>query len=124
MISNLEPTPTLGSVVIADAIRFGNGMGDVLPVSTGTGTPTVSGYPREEECARYWIQRMLGVGASTSIYDTPGSEDMNDNVGAPPRMAREMYRETVGTNTDRGFLSFHSNASGTTPPTARGCVGL
>lgn len=124
VISNLEPTPPLGSVVIADAIRFGNGMGDVLPTSTGTGTPTVSGYPREEECARYWIQRMLGVGASTSIYDTPGSEDMNDNVGAPPRMAREMNRETVGTNTDRVFLSFHSNASGTTPPSARGCMGL
>lgn len=123
VISNLEPTPSVGAVVVADAIRFGNGVGDVVPVSTGGGVPTVSGYPREEECARYWIQRMLGVGAPTNIYDT-GSDDGSDNVGAPPRMAREMNREAAGTMFERLFLSFHSNASGVTPPTARGCVGL
>ena len=124
IISNLQPTPSTGSVVIADAIRFGNGMGDVVPVSTGGGTPTVSGYPREEECARYWIQRMLGVGASSSLYDTPGSDDGSDNVGAPPRMAREMNRADVGSIYERVFLSFHSNASGVSPPSARGCTGL
>jgi hypothetical protein len=123
VISNLEPMPSVGTVVIADAIRFGNGMGDVVPISTGGGVPTVSGYPREEECARYWIQRMLGVGASTAIYDT-GADDGSDNVGAPPRMAREMNREAAGTMAERLFLSFHSNASGVTPPSARGCVGL
>lgn len=121
IVSNLEPTPNVGSVVIADAIRFGNGMGDVVPVSTSGGTPRVSGFPREEECARYWIQRMVGVGAATSLYDTPGSEDMNDNVGAPPRMAREMNREAAGKSTDRVYLSFHSNAA---DGSARGCVGL
>lgn len=124
IISNLQPTPATGSVVIADAIRFGNGMGDVVPVSTGGGTPTVSGYPREEECARYWIQRMLGVGASTSIYDVAGLIDGDDNVGAPPRMAREMNRADGGSIYERVFLSFHSNASGVTPPSARGCTGL
>jgi len=123
VISNLEPTPGVGTVVIADAIRFGNGMGDVVPVSTGGGVPAVSGYPREEECARYWIQRMLGVGAPASIYDT-GADDGSDNVGAPPRMAREMNREAEGTMFERLFVSFHSNASGVTPPSARGCVGL
>jgi hypothetical protein len=123
VVSNLEPTPSVGAVVIADAIRFGNGMGDVVPVSAGSGVPTVSGYPREEECARYWIQRMLGVGAPASLYDT-GSDDGSDNVGAPPRMAREMNREAAGSMFERLFLSFHSNASGVTPPTARGCVGL
>lgn len=123
VISNLEPIPSVGSVVVADAVRFGNGMGDVVPVSAGSGVPTVSGYPREEECARYWIQRMLGVGAPTSIYNT-GSDDGSDNVGAPPRMAREMNREVEGTMFERLFLSFHSNASGVTPPSARGCVGL
>jgi hypothetical protein len=124
VISNLEPTPSLGAVVIADAIRFGNGMGDVVPISTGGGVPVVSGYPREEECARYWIQRMLGVGAPANIYDVPGLVDGDDNVGAPPRMAREMNREAAGSMFERVFLSFHSNASGLTPPTARGCLGL
>ena len=126
VISNLEPSPGFGSVVVADAIRFGNGLGDVIPVSTGGGVPSVSGYPREEECARYWIQRMLGVGASTSIYDVAGLDDGSDNVGAPPRMAREMNREEAEPMTRRVFVSFHSNASGVSPPpaNARGCVGL
>jgi hypothetical protein len=46
VISNLRSS-TNGSVVIADAIRFGNGMGSV---DRGSG---VSGYPREEESCRY-----------------------------------------------------------------------
>lgn len=125
-ISNLADADTPGSVVVADAIRFGNGMGDVIPVSTGGGTPRVSGYPREEECARYWIQRMAGVGAPASLYDVAGLDDASDNVGAPPRMAREMNREEAEPATKLVFVSFHSNASGVSPPpaNARGCVGL
>jgi hypothetical protein len=48
VISNLRST-TNGTVVIADAIRFGNGMGTV---NRGAGP---SGYPREEENCRYWF---------------------------------------------------------------------
>jgi hypothetical protein len=62
VISNLRGTAQ-GSVVIADAIRFGNGMGTV---NRGGG---VSGYPREDESMRYWIQANLGRGQSTSLYD-------------------------------------------------------
>lgn len=118
VISNLRPTPTYGSVVIADAIRFGNGMGDVVPKPKNTETTTVSGYPREEECSRYWVQRSLGQGQSTSII-APGSSDNDANVGTPPRMAREMNREQSGNMTDRVYVGFHSNAGG-----GRGCVGL
>lgn len=118
VISNLQPAPTVGVVVIADAIRFGNGLGDVIPTSTGGGTPTVSGYPREEECARYWVQQGIGVGGPSSVYET-GSEDGNDNVGTPPRMAKHMNREDRGNMFKRIFLSFHSNAGG-----GRGCRGL
>ena len=51
-ISNYTPGPyATNRVVIADAIRFGNGMGDV---NRGFG---VSGFERELECSRYWIQR-------------------------------------------------------------------
>jgi len=118
VISNLQPTPTVGVVVIADAIRFGNGMGDVIPTSTGSGVATNSGYAREEECSRYWVQRSIGVGAPHSLYGT-NLDDASDNVGAPPRMARHMNREDRGNMFKRIFLSFHSNAGG-----ARGCRGL
>ncbi len=120
IISNLEPAPRTGSVVIADAIRFGNGRGDVVPVRTDGGTATISGYPREEEAARYWVQRMLGVGQSASLYETSGS-DSSDNVGTPPRMAREMNRESNGNLFKRIFISFHSNAGG---GSARGVLAL
>ena len=120
-ISNQHPAPGPASVVIADAIRFGNGMGDVLPDSTGTGTAKVSGYPREEEASRYWIQRSLGPGQDTGIYDRGSVEDGDDNVGAPIRMAVEMNREAAASRYQRVYLGFHSNAGG---GTARGCVGL
>lgn len=118
IISNLQPTPSVGSVVIADAIRFGNGMGDVVPVPNVAKTPTISGYPREEECARYWVQRSLGVGQAASLYDG-GGDDGADSVGAPIRMAREMNREGQGGYYKRVYISFHSNAGG-----GRGVVGL
>jgi hypothetical protein len=112
VISNLRAT-TNGSVVIADAIRFGNGMGDV---DRGTG---VSGYPREEEASRYWVQRMLGQGQSSSLYDVAGLDDQDDNVGTPPRMAAEMNREAAENLYKRVYIGFHSNAGG-----GRGAVGL
>ncbi len=110
VISNLGEGPPLTGVVIADAIRFGNGMGDV---DRGGG---VSGYPREEESSRYWVQRSLGQGQDPNLY-------LNGNVTAPPRMAREMNRQEAGNMYKRLYIGFHSNASGGTP-TARGDVGL
>jgi N-acetylmuramoyl-L-alanine amidase len=101
-------------VVIADAIRFGNGMGDI---NRGGG---VSGKPREDEAALYWIERMLGQGSPTSVYRS-SADDGDANVGAPPRFAAHMNRQQDGAMTDRVFLSFHSNASN---GTARGTIGL
>ena len=113
IISNqVEGTNTTG-VVVADAIRFGNGMGDV---NEGGG---VSTYPREDECSRMWIRRALGQGQSTSPYD-------NGNVGAPPRMAAEMNREAEGNIFKRIYIGFHSNATtgNTNTATARGVTAL
>ena len=111
VISNLRGS-TNGSVVIADAIRFGNGMGSI---DRGGG---VSGYPREEESCRYWIQSNLGQGQSTSLYNTSGNDE-NDSWSAPPRMSVEMT-ETNGTSFfKRIHISFHSNAGG-----QRGTEGL
>jgi len=119
VISNLAPSPGVGSAVIADAIRFGNGMGSI---ARGGG---VSGHPREHECARYWIQSSLGRGSPTWIYDDPALIDSDDNVSAPIRMAREMNEEAAGNFYQRIYIGFHSNASGLgTNSSARGDIGL
>src|SRR5687767_15015350 len=108
IISNArEPGLAVGAVVIADAIRFGNGIGR-------------SGFPREEECSRYWVEAGIGVGAPASIYDGGGTDD-SDNVGTPPRMAAHMNREQSGSRYDRVLISFHSNAGG---GAARGTLAL
>jgi len=113
VVGNLNDKDRASGVVIADAIRFGNGMGDA---DRGGG---VSTYPREEEASRYWIQRSLGQGQSVSIYDVSGLSDDSDNVGAPIRMAVEMNREEEGNMFKRLYVSFHSNAGG-----SRGVLGL
>jgi hypothetical protein len=112
VISNLRST-TNGSVVIADAIRFGNGMGSVARGSVG-----VSRYPREEESCRYWIQANLGQGQSTNLFDVSDTDE-HDSFSAPPRMSAEMNREASGSIFKRIHISFHSNAGG-----PRGTVGL
>ncbi len=111
VISNLRSTAQ-GSVVIADAIRFGNGMGDI---NQGKG---VSGYPREDESSRYWVQASLGIGQPATLYETSG-DDEADSWSAPPRLSAEMNREAAGTANDRVHLSFHSNAGG-----GRGALAL
>jgi hypothetical protein len=118
VISNLRST-TNGTVVIADAIRFGNGMGSV---DQGGG---VSGYPREEESCRYWIKANLGQGQSTSLYESSGNDEQ-DSWSAPGKMSAEMNREAAGSIYKRIHISFHSNASTGNPATAnsRGVEGL
>jgi hypothetical protein len=119
IISNLQPTPTVGGVIIADAIRFGNGLGTF---DRGFGKST---YPSEEECSRYWVQRSLGQGLSPADFYDPDypsatTDDDNDNVGTPPRTAGEMNFTSVVPNIyKRVLISFHSNAGG-----GRGVVGL
>lgn len=109
-INNVEEVGDPGSVVIADAIRFGNGMGSIDRNPLG-----ISGVAREEEQLRYWAEYAQ---APASVYDSSTS-DANDNVGGAPRYAAYMNRQAEGAITDRVFISFHSNAGG-----GRGAVGL
>jgi hypothetical protein len=115
VISNLAPTPSMGRLVIADAIRFGNGMGSV---NRGGG---VSTYPREEEAIRYWVQNSVGQGQSSGLYDLAGSGDETDDFGAVARMIREMNREQSGTLFKRIYIGFHSNSF---DGTARGSLAV
>lgn len=108
-ISNQSP---VSGVVIADAIRFGGGYGDVARPGPGG----VSGYPREEEGQRYWAHGEQGqnaVGFDAGIWDG-GSDDLSDNVGAGARLAAEMNAIPAGgVQVDRWkriYLEFHTNA--------------
>jgi autotransporter-associated beta strand protein len=111
-----------GSVVIADAIRFGNGMGDVRWGANGIGSGGISGYPREDEGSLLWLWR--GVGQSTS-FSSPSSVIGTSNVSAPLRMAEHMNVDTNPYGTSI-YVGFHSNATTGNPSTAtaRGAIGL
>ena len=105
-----------GRVVIADMIRFGNGMGDI---SRGGG---VSGMTRENEAGLYWVK--WHVDRSQGIPDSEyraSSSDRSATVSLSPRYAEYMNRSQAGTLSDRVFISFHSNAGG---GGARGVLGL
>ncbi|HJS07962.1 MAG TPA: dockerin type I domain-containing protein, partial [Pirellulales bacterium] len=102
---------TPGGVVIADAIRFGNGIGD-FPDG-----PTPSGYPREDENSLQWLRRAIGQGHSANtVIGT-------SNVSAPSRMAEHMNAAPFGTSV---YIGFHSNGTTGDPntATARGALGL
>lgn len=106
-ISNNGPA---GKVVIADAIRFGNGMGDYIQPNTGA--TTISGFPREEENSYHWIARSLGVGTTMDMAIGAGWL----NVSAPTNFSQYMFNGSFG---EALYIGFHSNAGG-----GRGAVGL
>jgi hypothetical protein len=105
-----------GNVVIADMIRFGNGVGDI---DRGAG---ISGVGREDESGLYWVQ--WHVDRSQGISDSEYRATTNDRdaaVSFSPRYAEYMNREQEGSLSDRVFVSFHSNAA---TGSARGVLGL
>jgi hypothetical protein len=105
-----------GRVVIADMIRFGNGMGDI---DRGGG---VSGLAREDEAGLYWVMWHVdhSQGIPSSEYRTT-NDDRDATVSLSPRYAEYMNREADGVLSDRLFVSFHSNAGG---GAGRGVLGL
>jgi hypothetical protein len=102
---------TTGKVVIADTIRFGNGMGDYI--FTGSGATAISGSPREEENSYHWLARAVGQGTTVgSVIGTASSAI----VSAPSDYAEYMYHGAFG---GAVYIGFHSNAGG-----GRGARGL
>ena len=69
-----------GKVVVADMIRFGNGMGSI---DAGVG---VSGKPREDEAGLYWVQWHVehAQGISANAYSS-SSVDENATVALAPK---------------------------------------
>ncbi len=86
---------TLGQMVVADAMRFGGGMGDFAE------NGEVSGKPRWEESGMYYCQFMG--------FDPTTSDRKFNNVHAMPRYAEwEMEEWEKDTAI---YLSWHSNGS-------------
>jgi hypothetical protein len=82
------------NVVIADAVRFGGGMGDV----TVSGSPT-SGHPRWEEAARIYVEFTTNKRYLSSRWTDSRSR---------PELS-EFIKES---GDDAVFISLHTNASG------------
>lgn len=121
-ITNLA---TETGAVIADAIRWGSGIGDIPRTSANV----VSGYPRDEECSRYWAHSQLGNNAvgfdGETIWNHIPDDDGASNVRVGAHWAREMNQEPVeGVLVDRWkriYYEFHTNA---TNGVVRGCIAL
>ncbi|MDB5296367.1 MAG: hypothetical protein JWO31_2350, partial [Phycisphaerales bacterium] len=101
-------------VVIADAVRFGNGMGTVKRNNA------VSGRSREDEASLYWLEAETAVGQSFSTFRGGSTLDSDANVGAPARYAAYMNGAAFGQSV---YLGFHTNAAGA-DGTTRGTYGL
>ena len=115
-IGNYVPGGVEGASVFADAIRFGNGMGNV-----SRGTAGVSGFEQEMESGRFWVIKSMGQGMDSTLYDQAGLDDRSDNIGQPARMADYMCRTNGRSRWQRVYVGFHSNADDTT---GRGSIGL
>ncbi len=82
--------------VIADAVRFGGGMGDLGDCYSGH----LSGTPRYEEGSKYYARYM-------------GYPDCEGDVGIRPKYAEwELAKGTQAEKQNAIYLSWHSNASG------------
>ena len=117
---------TQGSIVTADAVRFGGGMGNIArgEVRDTSGTvimePYVSGMPRSAEAARYWLQ---WAGADTTVWHlNEGLKDYSDDFMSRGDWVNWMSKGSEMNPSEKGgmgvpfdlSLGFHSDA-GVTP---------
>ena len=115
-VGNLVLAGDTGDYVFADAIRFGNGRGNVSRGAAG-----ISGFEQELESARFWTIKSMGQGMDSTLYDLAGYDDREDNIGQPARMAAYMCRSNDAARWQRVYVGFHSNAG---DGTGRGSIGL
>lgn len=106
-----------GTIVTADAVRFGGGMGNIArcvkPDPKDSCRPVneaeISGMPRSAEAARYWLQ---WAGADSTIYwQNEGKDDYKDDFMCRGDWVADMHKK--GMPVDLAF-GFHSDA-GVTP---------
>lgn len=95
----LDSASAAPGVIIADAVKIGDGMGSILRGGT------TSGQPRWKECSRYHAE---STGAPSTVWNSiSGGQDNDDDVTCRPRFG-EWY---AGGLADL-YLSLHTNAGG------------
>ncbi len=97
-VTLVNQSADLTQAVIADAVRFGGGLGTI---SAPGGT---SGRPRWEEASQYWAEYQ---GAPPEVYG-------NDVTARPLYAEWEAARGEPGEATDAVYVSWHTNAGGGT----------
>ena len=114
-----------GSIVTADAVRFGGGYGNIERGHYNDTTftreePSTSGLPRSSEAARYWLQ---WAGTDSSIYYlNEGKNDYRDDFMSRGDWVEWISRgSSMNPSKEKGLgipidlaLAFHSDA-GVTP---------
>jgi N-acetylmuramoyl-L-alanine amidase len=83
--------------VIANAVRFGGGMGSIVRFGN------TSGKARWQECSRYWLEYM---GAPSSVYNASSSVDRWDDAYGQGHYVNWQGADAV--------LALHNNAAGGT----------
>ncbi|MDR1544863.1 MAG: N-acetylmuramoyl-L-alanine amidase [Prevotellaceae bacterium] len=100
--------------VVADAVRFGGGMGNIAR-SSADFPPEISGQPRYLEGARYWLQ---WAGMPYEIYShSAGESDYKDDYASRGKWATFLNNGSVNVPKECGLkipldlsLAFHSDA--------------
>lgn len=111
--------------ITTDAIRFGGGMGNIArrPKSADSISWKISGKPRYQEAARYYLQ-YAGAPDTLVYYLTDGLNDYNDDYQSRGEWVNYLKGAPNGPNKNRDAkglnipidlsLAFHTDA-GTTP---------
>ena len=106
-----------GSIVTADAVRFGGGMGNIAraPKTDKDAVPETSGMPRYAEGARYWMQ---WAGVSDELFSqNEEKDDYRDDFMSRGDWVEWISRGSEMNSSKKGLgipvdlaLGFHSDA--------------
>lgn len=120
------------SVVTADAVKFGGGMGNMAqkPLETSYEmTPEISGYPRFTEGSRYWLQ---WAGFNDTIYSwTLGTNDYTDDYMSRGRWVNALSAGSYVNPKKKGYnipldlsFAFHTDAGTTLDDSIIGTLSI